>query len=86
MNVNEYLSSVSSAFDLKLLVDDDRVRDVVLVGPGDGRAGFHRHLLRTEGEVSIFTGSVRGAPGRRRGQEERGRDARNSATSSAILF
>src|SRR6202035_5997131 len=39
-------------FRLELLADrGDRMRDVVLVGPGDGRAGLDRQFLRIEGEV-----------------------------------
>ena len=36
------------------------MRDVVLVGPGDGGAGLHRQLLRVEGEIVDRDAGVRG--------------------------
>src|SRR5262249_18652041 len=54
----------------------NRVRNVVLVGPGDRGPRFHFQFLRTKGEVPDLDGNIR-RQGRRRGQEEHGRDASN---------
>src|SRR5689334_16456502 len=52
----------------------DRVRDVVLIRPGDGRASFDLQLLRPEGEVSDLDRDFFGTGGRR-SEEIRRRDA-----------
>src|SRR5262245_22188580 len=55
----------------------NRVRDVVLVSPGDGRSRFDPHFLRTKGEVSDLDCCRIRRPDWRRRQEEEGRDTRN---------
>ena len=56
---------------------NNRVRNVILVGPGDRSTRLHFQFLRSEGEVSdLHHGIIR--PGRHRGQEQQGRDAGNN--------
>ena len=51
VNVNENLSLVSSALDLKSLPLEATVcGNVVVIDPGHGRAGLHGDALRREGE------------------------------------
>ena len=82
VNVNENLSSVSSAFDLKsLLRRGDRVRDVVVVDPGHGGAGLHGDALRSEGEVVDLSPRVSAACADAAGRTAA---AANTATASAV--
>src|SRR5262249_19942209 len=60
-----------------------RMRDVVLIGPGDGRPRFDLQLLGPEREISDLDGGVFG-PGRRRGQKENGRGAGNNTVGKRL--
>src|SRR6185312_7775648 len=56
---------------------NNRVWDVILVGPGHRRPRLHFQVLRPEGEVSDLDGNVV-RPGRHHGKKKESRDAGNN--------